>query len=141
MATLLDKGQALMTRLLAKSAPVAVTYRRPGPPMIEIEITKESGAATVGRTVFSSNRIDAARIEFGDRDYLILASVLPFGEPREGDRIVEQVDDVQYPEFGKFLIYEIMPTDTGEPAWRWSDPYRQRYRIHVKLVKSGSDNR
>jgi hypothetical protein len=146
---LLQKGHALMTRLLGKSAAVAVTYEHwkrnaDGSPQYQgkTEITAESGAAIVGRTVFSSNREGGARIEFGDRDYLILASVFDcFGPPKEGDRIIEEVDPPTAEDpnaFGTFvgqLIYEVMPPATGEPAVRWSDPQHKRHRIHTKLVK------
>jgi hypothetical protein len=62
-----------------------------------------------------------------DRDYLIRAENLPFGTPRDGDRITETVD-------GAELTFDVQRPFTGEPAWRWSDAQRTVYRIHCKRV-------
>lgn len=131
MPTLLSKGYDLLARLDGPSAGVAITYeqwnRELGIQEGSTDITAASGDALVGRTVFVSNRQDGARVEFGERDYIIKASALS-REPREGDRIVQVFDD------GETLTYEVLPPSTNEPAVRWSDPQRVRYRVHVKLV-------
>ena len=67
------------------------------------------------------------------RDYLIEASDYTFGgvasEPKRGDLIEETQDGVTQ-------FYEVMG-DQGTVAWRWSDDYRRKYRIHTKRVKTG----
>lgn len=100
------------------AAAVSVTYSR-GAETITIT------TAVVGRTVFASNVEGAARIEFGDRDYLIPVDDLTFGVPAIGDRITETVD-------GTAKVFEVVTPDTGEPAWRYSDPQHTVWRIHVK---------
>ena len=70
------------------------------------------------------------RMEWTDKDYLIQAAdlVLDGKEvlPQRGDQIRDQVGD-------QVFIYEVM-APAGEPPWRWSDPYRKLFRIHVKHV-------
>lgn len=44
-------------------------------------------------------------------------------EPQRGDRIIEPGG----------AVYEILPP-AGEPAWRYSDPQRTRYRLHARRV-------
>ncbi len=54
-------------------------------------------------------------------DFLVLADELAF-EPKPGDVIVAD---------GR--LYEVLDL-AGERCWRWSDPYRQTYRIHTKDI-------
>jgi len=122
--SLLSLGQAA---LIARQKVAAVSgntliYRR-GNTTIDL-----TNLAWTGRTVFASNLEGGARIEFGDRDYLIAVADLTFGEPRTGDRITETVGGVDY-------TFEVMTPDTGEPSWRFSDQGRTVYRLHTKQVK------
>lgn len=119
---LLSRGQAMLTRRMKQAAGVSVTYTRKGQ-----SITVS--AAILGRAVFSSNLDGGARIEFGDRDYLIAVDDLTFGAPQLGDRITESVDGVA-------CVFEVMTPATGEPAWRYSDPGRTLWRIHVKQQRA-----
>jgi hypothetical protein len=112
---LFEKSKGWLRPRLEAAAGVTVTYTR-----LAASITL---TAVVGRTVFSSNQIEGARVEFGDRDFLIDAAALTFGEPQLGDRITEA---------GR--VFEIVTPGTGEPAWRWSDPQHTAYRIHTKRV-------
>ena len=119
----MSRGQAWLNSKLQTAAGVSTVYAR--------------GAYTlnltpwVGRTVFASNLEGNARIEFGERDYLIPAANLILNgattEPAIGDRITETVG-------GESKVFEIMRPSNGEPAWRWSDSSQTRYRIHVKRV-------
>ena len=61
----------------------------------------------------------ALRIE--TRDFIVPRELLP-SEPQVGDEV-------------DFLggTYEVL-SPNGEPAWRWSDPFRTAYRIHTKHV-------
>ncbi|MCL2001330.1 MAG: hypothetical protein FWG74_07845, partial [Planctomycetes bacterium] len=80
-----------------------------------------TGEASVGPV-----RVDAEAI-----DFLIVAAELVFGnrevEPRSDDRVYLSRD-------GRTLVYEVMPRNSGNPPWRWSDPQRTIRRISVKLV-------
>lgn len=120
MTTLFSKARNWIRQQLERAAGVSVTYVRTGQSPIAM-------TAVVGRTVFASNMVNQAQVEFGDRDYLIKATDLTLGEPQIGDRIHETID-------GEQRIYEIMTPNTGEPAWRWSDPQHTVYRLHVKVV-------
>jgi hypothetical protein len=121
---LLQAGQAYLAGAVGKAAGVGISYARGA---TVVTITAESGAAWVGRTAFTSVQQGAIRVEWGDRDYLILASALAaIGEPAEGDRITETVN-------GTAKVFEVM-SPGGEPPWRYSDPQRSVFRLHVKQV-------
>jgi hypothetical protein len=99
-----------------------VTYTRDG---TGYELT-----ANPGRTVFASNVEGAARIQFGDGDFLIRASEfvrvgLDPATPQIGDRITRTVA-------GAEVNFEVQEPPTGEPEWRYSDVARTVFRIHTK---------
>lgn len=86
--------------------------------------------AWLGRTLFSrlaSPGVGGAAVEWGDRDYLVAVADLTLGEPALGDRITETIN-------GTAVVFEVLTPDTGEPAWRYSDPTRTVWRIHTKRV-------
>ena len=114
---LLSRGQAMLNRQVKVAGGVEITYTRQGR---SIPLT-----AIIGRTAFASNLDGGARVQWGDRDYLIEVADLTFGEPKLGDRITETIDDVE-------VVFEVMTPSTGEPAWRYSDQTRTLWRLHVK---------
>lgn len=123
--SLLTSGQAaLITRQQAAAVSGnTLTYRRGN---TTVDLTNK---AWTGRTVFASNLEGGARIEFGDRDYLIpVANLTALGEPTTGDRISETIGST-------VCTFEVMTPDTGEPSWRYSDQTRTVYRVHTKQVK------
>lgn len=81
------------------------------------------GARTVravpGRTVFRSVNDVGAWIRIETRDFIVAAKELD--EPPQAGDIVRF----------RGAEYEVL-SPNGEPAWRWSDPYRTAYRIHTK---------
>lgn len=119
--TLLSRGQAYLNSALGQAGGVAVAYTRG-----ENSVTIAN--AWVGRTAFKQlpHGASKAAVIWGDRDYLIPAADLVLGglavEPARGDRITEGS-----------LVFEVIAPG-GEPAWRWSDPQRTRYRVHCKQV-------
>ncbi len=74
--------------------------------------------ATIGRTKYEVDDGHVVRIEFTDRDFLILAVDLildgQLAEPQRGDRIREGTRE-----------FEVLD-------WRYSDPYRQTWRMTTK---------
>jgi len=120
VSNLFAKARAFMSTGLQAAAGVSVTYSRVGETALTL-------TAVPGRTVFSSTLDGTAKIEFGDRDYLVESADLTYGEPALGDRITEVID-------GTTTVFEIVTPNTGEPAWRWSDPAHTRWRIHMKKV-------
>ena len=128
MSNLIQRGRATLARVLSASAGVAsLTYTRKAGGTITL-----TSQAWIGRTIFRSNLEGAASIEIGDRDYLIPYEFLTQNgstfEPVRGDRITEIMGD------GTTEVYEIISPDTGETAWRWSDPQHTIYRLHTKQV-------
>jgi hypothetical protein len=95
-----------------------VLYRRAGQADADVR-------ATFGKTDYEVADGYGATIQSHVIDFLILADELGL-EPEPGDVIVAD---------GR--KYEVMNLG-GEGCWRWSDPYRQTYRIHTKDI--GADN-
>jgi hypothetical protein len=146
---LLDRGQATLVRRMKDSAGRDVVYTRtfqdpqsmPVPTRVSITLT-----AWIGNSLFSRTQSDpGAAVTWGDRDYLIAAADLVLANlspltmpppalsdpmltvPRIGDRIAEVIAGVP-------TTFEVMPTDNGEPPWRYSDQMRTTVRLHVKRV-------
>lgn len=121
MATLFETAfdNGWLSTQVQTAAAASVTYARGA--------ETATVTAVVGRTVFASNAEGAARVEFGDRDYLILAADLVaananWTKPAIGDRITDS----------EGRVFEVVTPDTGEPAWRYSDPQHTTWRIHTK---------
>ena len=119
----MSRAQAWLNSKMQTAAGVSIVYTRGA---YTVDLTP-----WVGRTVFASNLEGNARIEWGDRDYLITAAQLILNgsvvEPAVGDRITETVG-------GTSMAFEAMRPDTGEPCWRYSDPGRTLLRVHTKRV-------
>lgn len=77
--------------------------------------------AVAGRTVFRSTDANGMWTRFETRDFIVPRGLLP-SEPQVGDEV-------------EFLggAYEVL-SPNGEPAWRWSDPFKTAYRIHTKHI-------
>ncbi len=116
MADLLERGSRWLEDQRTKHCTRDVTYVRGA--------ASAAVRATVGRTEFKTDDGETVRIEFTDRDFLILAADLILAAsptlPERGDKVRETQDGTVY-------VFEVMD-------WRYSDPYRQTLRIETKLV-------
>ncbi len=122
MSDLLRLGQAWLAKKLSQFASREIIYRRDDKLVIlQAMIGKTKGEQDVG---------DGLVLETEIRDYLIDTKDLVIdGErtlPERGDQIIE-IDD------GLRFIYEVLPVG-NQKAWRYSDPYRLKLRIHTKLI-------
>ena len=112
MPDLLAKGAAWLESQRTKHLTTTVTYVRN-----DVQIVVP---ATIGRTKYEADDGQVVRIEFTDRDYLILTADLVLGgqvsEPQRGDLIREGPRE-----------FEVLD-------WRYSDPYRTTLRINTKHV-------
>lgn len=122
MADLLARGSAWLDDQRTRHLTRLVQYQRGGE---SVQI-----AATVGRTVFEQADDYGIIHRTESRDYLVLATDLLLASvqtlPKAGDRIRETDGD-------KVFVYEVMAPG-GEPAYRFSDPYRRTLRIHTKQM-------
>lgn len=123
MPNLFEKATTWLPEMVEAAAGITLTITR------GVQSTADV-VATVGQVAFRLDSEEGRRIEVGDRDYLISASVYKIGgvavTPRLGDR---------FQETGASEVWELQDPDTGEPAWRWSDgEQRTVYRLHVKKV-------
>lgn len=120
----LSDSVSWLNNTLQESAGVSVTYTTPAG--VSLSLTP-----WLGRTLFASNLQSAARVEWGELDFLIPVADLTSGgtafEPAIGHRITLTIG-------GSSKVFEVMRPSTGEPAWRYSDPGQTVYRIHVKRV-------
>lgn len=116
MADLLERGVRWLQEQRTKHCTRDVTYVR-GAASIVVK-------ATVGRTQFETDDGHAVRVDFTERDFLIQTADLVLSgnavTPQAGDRIRESQN-------GQVLVLEVID-------WRYSDPYRQTFRIETKHI-------
>lgn len=122
MANLFAKAKAYLPAALENAAGVTVAISYGG--------NTGNTVAVIGRTVFSMNQPGRARIEYGQRDFLVtpanlVAAHASFTAPAVGMRFTVS---------GESTVYECRQPDGIEPAWRWSDPQETTYRIHTVQV-------
>ncbi len=113
MVDLLRQGSQWLEQQRTAFCSSPVEYRRP-PDMYPV-------SATYGKTDVELADESGLTIDTAVWDFLILADDLGF-EPEPGDVIATD---------GR--RYEVMNL-SSEGCWRWSDPYRQTYRIHTKDI-------
>lgn len=114
MGDLLRQGSQWLEQQRTAHCSSQVDYRRP-PDAYTVN-------ATYGKTDVEVADESGLTITAGVWDFLILADELPGIEPEPGDVIAAN---------GR--RYEVMNLG-GQDCWRWSDPYRQTYRIHTKDI-------
>ena len=118
---LLERGSDWLQRMRDMHCSSPVEYRRP--PAVETVTVN----ATFGRTeveIADKGPGGGITIDAHVWDFLILAEELvALGEPEPGDVIVANGRQ-----------YEVMALGSDVEGWRWSDPFRQTYRIHTKDV-------
>jgi len=114
---MLERGSDWLERMRTTHMSSPVEYRRP--PATEALTVN----ATFGRTDIEIADEGGTTIESHVWDFLILAEELTVGEPEPGDVIAANGRQ-----------YEVMALGDDIKGWRWSDPYRQTYRIHTKDI-------
>jgi len=84
----------------------------------------------LGTSNFVTVQPDGAIVNIRSQDFLILAELYDFGdgpvEPARGDQFIRCEDDGEH-------TYELLDLP-NEHSWRWSDPWRQRVRLHTKQI-------
>src|SRR4051794_37527237 len=119
---LLAKASSWLEKTRAKHASQEVVYVRAD--------SSTTLRATIGRSEFEMDEGNGLVTRVESRDYLILVDDLVLddqpAEPQPGDRIVEG-------DLSDGVVYEVM-APVGQHCWRYSDPYRQTYRVHTKYV-------
>lgn len=122
---MLDVCESWLDDMLGRVAGVAITITRDSK---SVSITAESGDASVGREVSTSERDSGGRKEWSDRDYFVRATAYaPLGEPEAGDLIRQTIN-------GTVRLFKVFRPDTGERPWRWWDTGGTIYRLHTKKV-------
>ena len=109
---MIESGIGALREAQAVHLGVEAAYSRPGG-------REKTVLAVLGRTVFRSTNDAGAWVRTETRDFIVAAGALD-APPETGDVIRFRGAD-----------YEVLAPN-GEPAWRWSDPYRTAYRIHTK---------
>jgi hypothetical protein len=124
---ILAAGLGWLAETLEAEVGQSITYRR--------GLASVALCATFGQT--QVQREDGAGgivIEATDRDFVIRSSRLRLNGiavvPARGD-VIEWNDGA-----GKVHSFEVGAMGASGPAWRWSDPYRRRIRIHTTYKKT-----
>lgn len=112
MADMLQQGSQWLEQMRTAHCSSTVEYRR--------ATVAKSVHATCGRTAVELADESGLTVRAHIWDFLVLAEELGF-DPEPGDVIAAG---------GR--RYEVM--NLGEGCWRWSDAYRQTYRIHTKDI-------
>jgi len=119
----MSRGMAWLATRQQSTMSQPIVYRR-GNDVVAI-------CATIGSTMFQISDEDGGiRMERSDRDFLIVAADLVLSgspvKPVRGDTIKQNIG-------GTIFTYEVFPYN-GEQPYRWSDTYRNRFRVHTKLI-------
>ena len=120
---LLGRGATFLNRALGASAGGSLTYARPSA-SLTATITGWAGQEERDEVTAPSTN---SRLTDRERDFLIpvgQAAFGPFGLPKVGDTITETIN-------GESVAFVVSPRDT-EPAWRYSDIARSRFRVHTR---------
>jgi len=124
MKDLQQSGQAWLADKLNKHAARIVAYQR-GNQQADV-------IATIGKSSYQQDSGDGMLTRAQVRDYLIDTVQLVIDDqlvlPRSGDRILES-------DGSKTFVYEVMALG-DQPAWRYSDVFRLKFRIHTKLIST-----
>ena len=119
--SLIEKGEATLSRLLKADASVDIVYRR-GEQAVSL-------AATVGMTDYVTDNQFGVE-SFITRDYIIDREQLVFGkgliEPKRGDRIWQK-------RRGVTLVCDVLSPGGDLPVFEHSG--ETRWRIHTKIVQ------
>ena len=118
MADMLADGAAWLTDRLRSSAASTVAYVRSG--------NTATVPATIGQSRFESQDGNGVIEQWESRDFIIKTDELPYGEPRRGDLIIEELDGVA-------TFYEVT-APRGVPVFHWADAFQEVIRIHTKQV-------
>lgn len=98
------------------------------------DVTTKCLPCGLGTTTFETLSADGAIVTVRSRDFLILTELYDFGdgpvEPERGDKVIRTEDDGDH-------TYELLDI-ANQPSWRWSDPYKQRIRVHTKEIAKPS---
>lgn len=123
---LLNDAPGFLNRMVGTAGGLAITYTRGA---TTITIAAADALVWAGDARFAVTTDGGPRVVWGERQYLIVADALgALGEPEEGDRIAEAVG-------GEDCVFEVAQPGSGDPAVRWSDAARSRWRVNTKRVE------
>lgn len=118
---MLASGASWLAGQLKTAAGSTVVYVR-GNHAVEV-------TATIGSSAFEAANQSGVVERWESRDFLIATSDLPFGDPVQGDKIVEQINGVS-------VTYAVS-TPRGVPPWHYADGFRLIVRVHTTQSDSG----
>lgn len=118
MADMLRTGAAWLASQLKAAASTTCAYKRGA--------NTAQFAATIGKSMFESADQNGVIEQWESRDYLVKTDELPYGEPRRGDIIVEELDGVA-------TFFEVS-APRGVPVFHFGDAFQALCRIHTKRI-------
>lgn len=118
MADLLRSGAAWLAGQLKQSAGTLCAYKRAN--------NTAQFTASISRSTFEAQGQGGVIESWESRDYLTKTDELPYGEPRRGDLIIEELDGVS-------TFYEVA-APRGVPVFHYADAWQTVIRIHTKQI-------
>lgn len=118
---MLASGASWLAAQLKTAAGSTVVYVR-GNNAVEV-------TATIGSSAFEAANQSGVVERWESRDFLIPVGDLPFGDPVQGDKIVEEINGVS-------VTYAVS-TPRGVPPWHYADGFRLIVRVHTTQSDSG----
>ena len=116
MGDMLEDGSLWLADRLAESVSRTVGYRRGA--------NSSTVAATIGRSSFESVNSSGVAESWESRDFIVLTSAMPYGEPQRGDIVIDEIGGVE-------TLYQVT-APRGVPVFRWGDAFQKTVRIHTK---------
>ena len=118
MGDMLEDGSLWLADRLAESVSRTVGYRRGA--------NSSTVAATIGRSSFESVNSSGVAESWESRDFIVLTSAMPYGEPQRGDIVIDEIGGVE-------TLYQVT-SPRGVPVFRWGDAFQKTIRIHTKQL-------
>lgn len=118
MGDMLEDGSLWLADRLAESVSRTVGYRRGA--------NSSTVAATIGRSSFESVNSSGVAESWESRDFIVLTSAMPYGEPQRGDIVIDEIGGVE-------TLYQVT-APRGVPVFRWGDAFQKTIRIHTKQL-------
>lgn len=125
MRDLLRLGSDWLSDKMRHRASSAIVYRRAAS-SLNLMATIGSSEFEVQDDTGFSTRVESRDYIFDRADFMIDGVET---EPLLGDKIIEILDGDLTGGEG----YEVASL-SGQPHWRWADPFRRRLRVHTKYV-------
>lgn len=121
-----DDNVEAALKQIRKSIGKKVKYKR-GTDTVTVDAAR-------GNTFFRYKAEDNIRIQYEEKEFLIGVDDLVLAGtrvvPQRGDKIIEVYGTKTY-------TYQVIPTESSDDVWAYSDAGKSTYRVFAKLAEEG----